>query len=125
MFLIHLKADLPFREEKTDLMHPISTLYVLGKAYSSTFYVTSELTLSTSTSHPFIQPPGCVLQLRQVEPSKVKWKSAVSMKHRDDEKIISVAKDIASEGLKKVFICPRRRITITDRNTKLYLTLVH
>lgn len=56
MFLIHLKADLPFREEEADLVHPISTLHVLGNAGSPTFYVIPEIIPFPSTSQPCTQP---------------------------------------------------------------------
>lgn len=37
---------------------------------------------------------------------------------------VSTGKDITSEGwLKKVLLCPRRRMNMTDKNSKLYLML--
>lgn len=124
MFLMHLKADPPFREEKTDLTYPVSTPR-LGKSLFIYLYVISELPLSPSTSQSFIQPLGRMVHLK-VELSKVKWNSAVLMKHRDDgggEICVPMGQDITSGGLKKKVLLYPRRINMTDKTTKLYLTL--
>lgn len=116
MFLIHLKADLPFREEETDLVHPISTLHVLGKFA----YLLCDI-WAYPPFHPPLSPAHNLLHWTRSDESPC-LKEAQGWWENTS---VSTGKDIRSEGQlkKKVLICPRRRINMTDKNTKLYLML--
>lgn len=98
MFLICLKADLPVREEKTDLIHPVS-IPRLEKNILIYLLCDTQTSLSSPTNHPIVQPPGCMLKcmlhLRNTELSMVKW-----MKHRKDGEslnyFLTTGKDVTS-----------------------------